>query len=124
MKIPELIRQYTSPNPGKRKNQRLALSLPLEYCSPGSTSPHLAYTIDISEGGLSMHVLQRLENGQKLKVKVYYDAGPKIDCIELFGEVIRVDSLPKSEGYRCSVIFVDLSSETMKELRKFLKSLY
>jgi hypothetical protein len=41
------------------------------------------------------------------------------------GEVIRVGRLGKSEKeYRYAVRFVDLSSDILKKLRKFLKSLY
>ena len=125
MNIAELIRQHTSAKPEKRGHHRLFLSLPLEYSLPESSYPRLAYTVDIGEGGLSMHVPQELEKGQNLRVKVYYDSASGIDCIEVLGEVIRLDSLEKSEKeYRCAVRFVDLSSEIMKKLRKFLKSLY
>lgn len=81
--------------------------------------------VDICEGGLLMHTRQKLEIGQNLRVKFYYDSAAGMDCIQALGEVIRVDKLGKSgKEFSCAVRFLDLSSENLKNLRKFLKSLY
>ncbi len=123
MKISELIREYTSAKPGKRKP--VLLSLPIEYSLPEWSYPRLAHTVDISEGGLSMHTPHKLENGQNLRVRIYHDSASGLDCTEIVGEVIRVDNMEKSEKeYRCSVAFIDLSSNVMNNFRKFLSSLY
>jgi hypothetical protein len=59
-----------------------------------------------------MHTPEKLEIGQNLRVKFYYDSPAGIDCVQALGEVIRVDRLGKSEKeYRCAVRFVDLSSD-------------
>ncbi len=71
-----------------------------------------------------MHAPERLEVGQSLIVKFYYSVS-EIDCVQALTEVVRVDRLGKSEkDYRCAVRFVELSSDSMEKLSKFLKSLY
>jgi c-di-GMP-binding flagellar brake protein YcgR len=123
--IAQILHQATSAKIEKRKNFRLSLHLPLEYYFPESSLLRLAYMVDICEGGLLMHNLEKLEIGQKLRVRFYYDSATGMECIQALGEVIRVDKLRKTrEEYRCAVKFFDLSSENLKKLRRFLKSLY
>ena len=96
----------------------------MEYFLVESSSPRLGYTVDVSEGGLLMHVSEKLQAGLNLKIKFYYASASGIDSIQVLGEVIRVDRLGKSgKEYRCAVRFVDLPSDILKQLRKFLKSL-
>lgn len=96
----------------------------MEYFLEESSCPHLGYTVDLCEGGLLMHIPEKLRVGQNLKIKFYYASASGIDCIQAFGEVIRVDRLGKSGmEYRCAVRFFDLPSDILKQLRKFLKGL-
>jgi c-di-GMP-binding flagellar brake protein YcgR len=123
--IVQIINQATSAKFEKRRHFRLSLHLPMEYSFPESSRLRLAYTVDICEGGLLMYTRQKLEIGQKLRVKFFFDSSAGMDCIQVLGEVIRVDRLGKSgKEFRCAVRFFDLSSEILKKLRKFLKSLY
>ena len=123
--IVQIINQATSAKFEKRRHFRLSLHLPMEYSFPESSRLRLAYTVDICEGGLLMYTQQKLEIGQKLRVKFFFDSSAGMDCIQVLGEVIRVDRLGKSgKEFRCAVRFFDLSSEILKKLRKFLKSLY
>ena len=72
-----------------------------------------------------MYTPEKLKIGQKLRVKFFFDSVAGLDCVQALGEVIRVDRLGKSKKeYRCAVRFFDLSSDILKKLRKFLKSLY
>jgi len=125
LNIAQIINRTTSAKSEKRRHFRLSLHLPVEYSFPESSRPRLAYTVDICEGGLSMYSRQKLEIGKSLKINLYYDSSAELDCIQVLGEVIRVDRLGKSgKEFWCAVSFFDLSSETLKQLRKFLKSLY
>jgi len=66
----------------------------------------------------------RLVNA-RLRVKFYYNSAAGPECAQILGEVIRVDRADKSgKEYRCAVRFVDLPSDILKKLQKFLKSLY
>jgi len=123
--IPQKIHQATSAKSEKRKHLRLSLRLPTEYSLPESSQPHLAYMVDVCEGGLLMSTSENLDIGQNLSLKLYYDSAVGIDYIRAPGEIIRVDRLGKSEKeYRCAVRFYDLLPDFLKKLRKFLESLY
>jgi c-di-GMP-binding flagellar brake protein YcgR len=125
MTIAELIKQATSDKPGNRKHPRLSLRLPMEYFLPGSPRQRLAYMHDICEGGLLVHTPEKLEIGQNLRVKFYHVSGSAVESIQTPGEVVRVDRLEKSgKEYRSAVKFVDLPPNVLKDLQKFLKSLY
>ncbi len=121
METQELIRQDISAQPGNRRQRYL--SLPIEYSLPEWSYHCFSHTIDISELGLSMHVPQEFDKGQNLRLTIYDSS--QIYCTEVLGEIIRVDSFEKpGKGYRCSVAFVDRSSEIVEKLRKFLQSFY
>jgi c-di-GMP-binding flagellar brake protein YcgR len=123
--IARLIDRVTSAKSEKREYFRLSLHLPMEYSFPDSSGHRVAYTVDISEGGLLMYSSQKLEVGQNLNLKFYFHSAAGLDYVQALGEIIRVDRLGKSEKEcRYAVRFVDLSSDTSKKLRKFLKSLY
>jgi c-di-GMP-binding flagellar brake protein YcgR len=123
--IAQIINQATSAKSEKRRHFRLSLHLPMEYSFPESSRLRLAYMVDICEGGLMMYSRQKLEIGQNLRVKFYYDSAAELECVQVLGEVIRVDRLGKSgKEFSCAVRFLDLSSENLKKLRKLLKSLY
>ncbi len=121
--IPALVRQYLSAQPGKRR--QIFLSLPVEYSLPEWSYHCFAYTIDIGESGLSMHIPQKFEQGQSLRLKIYYEESSGAHCLEVLGEVTRVDSFEKPEkGFRCFVSFFGIPSELNKKLEQFLKSFY
>ena len=123
--IAQIIHQATSGNSEQRRHFRLSLHLPMEYSFSESSRLRLAYMVDICEGGLLIYATEKLDIGQNLGVKFYYDSAAGIDCIEALGEIMRVDRLGKSrKEFRYAVKFFDLSSENLKKLRKFLKSLY
>ena len=123
--IAELIHQATSGKSEKRRHLRLSLHLPMEYSFPESSRHSLAYTVDLCEGGLLMYTPEKLEIGQNLRVKFYYDSADGLDFFQALGEVIRVDKLGKSGNeHRCAVRFVNPPTNFMKKLRKFLKHLY
>ena len=123
--IVQIINQATSAKFEKRRHFRLSLHLPMEYSFPESSHFHLAYTVDICEGGLLMYTRQKLMIGQSLRAKFYYASAADLDCVQVLGEVIRVDRLGKSgKEFWCAVRFFDLSPDTLKKLGKFLKSLY
>ena len=80
---------------------------------------------DICEGGLLMYTPEKLDAGQNLMVKFYYDSGAGMDCIQAFGEVIRIDNLGKSgKEYIYGVRFSDIQPNFLKNLRKYLQNLY
>jgi Tfp pilus assembly protein PilZ len=114
-----------SAKPEKRRHPRLSLHLPLEYSSPESSRLRLAYMGNICEGGLLMYTPKKMDIGQNLRVKFYYNSPSGMDYIQAFGEVMRVEKLGAAgKDYRCGVRFSNMPPDYLKRFRKFLKSLY
>jgi len=121
----KIIPNSNSAKSEKRRYPRLSLHLPLEYSFLESARLRLAYMKNICEGGLLMYTPQKMDIGQNLRVKFYYDSAAGMDSIQALGEVIRVEKLGTSgKDYSCGVRFSDMPSDYLKKFRKFLKSLY
>ena len=109
----------------RRKHPRFNVDLPVEYHRVESTLHQTGRALNASEGGLLIYFPERMEIGQQLRVKLYFSAGSDLESVECFVEVIWVDiHLGESWGdHRSGVKFVDVSSEDLNKIRKFLKSL-
>jgi len=109
----------------RRKHPRFNVDLPVEYHRVESTLRQTGRALNASEGGLLIYFPERMEIGQQLHVKLYFSAGSDLESVECFVEVVWVDiHLGEAWGdHRSGVKFVDVSSEDLNKLRKFLKSL-
>jgi c-di-GMP-binding flagellar brake protein YcgR len=125
MNIAALVNQLTWIEAEKRRYHRLSLHLPMEYSLEESPRFRLAHTVDICEGGLSIHVPEKLRIGQNMIIKFYYPSPSGLDYGEALAEIIRVERLDRSgKEYRCALQFLDSSSDLLKKFQGFLKSLY
>ena len=109
----------------RRKHPRFNVDLPVEYTRLESTLRQTGRALNASEGGLLIYFPERMEIGQQLRVKLYFSAGTDLQSVECFVEVVWVDiHLGESWGdHRSGVKFLDVSSEDLNKIRKFLKSL-
>jgi c-di-GMP-binding flagellar brake protein YcgR len=109
----------------RRKHPRFNVDLPVEYTRLESTLRQTGRALNASEGGLLIYFPERMEIGQQLRVKLYFSAGTDLESVECFVEVVWVDiHLGESWGdHRSGVKFLDVSSEDLNKIRKFLKSL-
>jgi c-di-GMP-binding flagellar brake protein YcgR len=125
MHIAGLVNQLAWGKPEKRRYHRLSLHLPMEYSLDESSCFHLTHTVDICEGGLLIHVPEKLRIGQNMMIKFYYPSASGVDYGQVLAEIIRVERLDRSgKEYKCALQFLDLSSDLLKKFQKFLKSLY
>ncbi len=72
-----------------------------------------------------VYLAERVETGQLLRLKFFFPSGSELRGIEFIAEVVWKDiHLGKDWGdYRCGLRFIEISSEDLEELKKFLKSL-
>jgi hypothetical protein len=66
-----------------------------------------------------------MEIGQQLRVKLYFSVDSDLESVECLVEVVWMDiHLGESWGdHRSGVKFVDVSSDDLNKVRKFLNSL-
>ena len=109
----------------KRKHPRFNVDLPVEYTRVESTLRQTGRALNASEGGLLIYFPERMEIGQQLRVKLYFSTGSDLESVECLVEIVWVDiHLGESWGdHRSGVKFVDVSSDDLNKVRKFLKSL-
>jgi hypothetical protein len=109
----------------RRKHPRFNVDLPVEYTRMESTLRQTGKALNASEGGLLIYFPERMEIGQQLRVKLYFSVDSDLQSVECFVEVVWVDiHLGEAWGdHRSGVRFVDVSSDDLNKIRKFLKSL-
>jgi hypothetical protein len=116
--------RYGTVNFEKRKHPRFSVDLPVEYSRSDQFVEH-GRTINASEGGLLLHLPERMEMGKYLRLKLFFTMGSELNAVETVVEVVWVDMhLGKDWGdYRTGVRFVEISTENISKLKDFLKSL-
>jgi c-di-GMP-binding flagellar brake protein YcgR len=107
----------------ERKHPRFLLNLPIEYYRVDSDFNQAGYTVNASESGLMVNLPEKLEVGQLLQMKLFFSFGPDINSIEILSQVVWTDPSGSEEGYRSGVKFIEVSSESLKQLINFLQKL-
>lgn len=109
----------------RRGYPRFAVDLPIEYCRIDSSGSSAGRVINASEGGLLVYLPERMEIGQRLRLKLFFTSGSDLNTIEMLTEVVWMDiHLGKGWGdYRLGTRFIDICSEDWTRLQHFLKSL-
>jgi len=107
----------------KRRHPKFSVTLPIEYWQNDKSKSRVGRTIDVSEGGLLVHLSEPMEIGQILELTIFMTSGAVLDSIKglVRVEVVLQDtSLREEGGYRIGVKFVDISTEDMHKLKTFL----
>lgn len=109
----------------RRKHPRFNIDLPIEYSLLPSPKSHPGRAFNASEGGLLVYLSEKVEIGQLLQLRLFFPSGSQFNAVELTAEVVWMDiHLGKDWGdYRCGLKFVDISSDGLNKLKKFLRSL-
>ena len=112
-------------NVERRKYPRFSVDLPTEYYRIDSTPVLTGRALNIGQGGLLIYFPEQMEIGQRLRLRLFFSTGSKLNTIELLAEVVWVD-LHIDEGwgdYRSGVKFVDISADDITKLKSFLEGL-
>ena len=110
----------------RRKHPRFSVALPIEYWQTDQPRSRHGRTVDVSEGGLLLHLSELMEIGQILRVRLFMISGPDIASVEALAqvEVVWQDIYQGKEGdYRVGVKFVEISPQNVEQLKKFLHNL-
>ena len=112
-------------NVERRKYPRFSVDLPIEYYWIDKPAGSRGRGLDISEGGLLIYFSERMEIGQRLRLRLFFSMGSELNTIELLSEVAWVEMRIGEDwgDYRTGVKFVDISPDDMTKLKTFLISL-
>ena len=109
----------------RRINPRFNVDLPIRYYKPDSTTGRNGRAMNVSEGGILIHLPDRMEIGQMMKLKLSFLSSLDLESVEAVTEVIWWDfDLWEVWGdYRSGMKFVNMSSEDNEKYKNFLKHL-
>jgi c-di-GMP-binding flagellar brake protein YcgR len=108
----------------RRRHSRFPGTFPIEYWKTGDLQSHPSQAINVSEGGLLIHLSEQPEIGQKLKLNLFIGSSPDLSPVEAIVQVVWKDTHFAEEGdCRAGVKFVDISWKDMEELKNFLNPL-
>jgi hypothetical protein len=108
-----------------RRHPRFSINLPITYWRSPDRDSHFSHAVDVSEGGLKVYLPEPIENGQILKLNLFYAASfDKLTIIEAVVQVVWGDNRVGKDGYyRTGVKILDISSADLDSLRSFLNTL-
>lgn len=118
--------RYGIVNFERRKYPRFSIDLPIEYSQTDSSLGHPGRTANISEGGLLIYLPERVELGQRLRLKLFFASiSESLYTMEVLVEVVWRSSASGEFGknYPCGVKFIDVRLMDMNKLERFLESL-
>jgi hypothetical protein len=109
----------------RRINPRFNVDLPIRYYKPDSTTGRNGRAMNVSEGGILIHLPDRMEIGQMMKLKLSFLSSLDLESVEAVTEVIWWDfDLWEVWGdYRSGMKVVDMSSKDNEKYKNFLKHL-
>lgn len=109
----------------RRKYPRFSIDLPIEYSYLSNSTVHSGRALNASEGGLLVYLPEKMEVGQRLRVKLFFHFRATLNAVEMIAEVVWIDlHLPEGWGdYRCGLRFIDISPENLALLKDLLASL-
>ena len=126
MEKEEIEPRFGVVNLERRIYQRFLVTLQIEYWQNDKSKNRVGRTVDVSEGGLLLHLSEPMEIGQIFELTLFVTSGPDLDSIEALVqvEVVWKDIyLGKDGDYRIGVRFVDIAAEDMDKLKTFLSTL-
>ena len=109
----------------RRKHPRFSIDLPIEYWQLDKSKSRLGRTIDVSEGGLLLHLPEPMDIGQVLGLTIFITSGPDLSSIEALTQVQIVwkDTHGEKYGdYRVGVKLIEISQEDMGKLKNLLNT--
>ncbi len=107
----------------RRKHPRIPVRLPLDYWEEPNTLQG-GLVADISEGGLCVHSIHRIEIGVQLRIRVYISRDEyRLDCIQGSGKVIWRSLHRDGEwrGYKYGLYLTAMALDDRQWIRQLLK---
>jgi c-di-GMP-binding flagellar brake protein YcgR len=108
----------------RRRHPRYSVDFPIEYWETNKLKSRPSRALNVSEGGLLMHLSEALEIGQELRLNLFTGSSPDLDPLEALVQVVWKDTHLGQEGdYPTGVKFVDISWKDRDGLKNFLDTL-
>jgi PilZ domain len=108
----------------KRQHPRFSVKLPLDYWqTPDAIQGGLV--ANVSETGLLMHSVHKIQIGTKLRVRVYLSKDNSLDCIEGNAKIVWMNFHREQDwkGYRYGMYIMQMPPNYQDRLTKYILTL-
>ena len=106
----------------RRRSPRSLINLPLEYQVMNAPHAHGGLVANMSDSGLLIHSVRKIDIGTKLNIAVLFPKGYQLANFEVVAEVVWKDYYREAdwEGYQYGLKFTHMSGEDHSKLKELL----
>jgi PilZ domain len=106
----------------KRRSRRSLINLPLEYRVLNAPHAHGGLVANMSDSGLLVHSVRKIDIGTKLNIAVLFPKGYQLANFEVVAEGVWTDYYREAdwEGHQYGLKFTRMSEEDHSKLRQLL----
>jgi c-di-GMP-binding flagellar brake protein YcgR len=111
--------------PERRKYPRFDVDLPVKYLRTDLPDSRNGRVMNLSEGGLLIHLPDPMETGQELKLSLSFFLNSALDNVEVVSEVVwsEIHLFEPWGDYRSGIRFTAMSEKDSSKLKDFMKNL-
>ena len=133
--IPKTIRPVRDPNGSspkgglflieRRKHPRISVELPFDYSLVEKEGSSRGIAADVSEGGLLVYLLDKIEIGTLLRIEILFSKGTELTTIQAIVKVVWSDLVPKENWaeYQYGVQFQSFFKGDLNRLKVLLREI-
>ena len=105
----------------RRRHPRFPAALPIEYGRIDNPKNSPGHATNISESGVTASIPERIQVGEKLRLKIFFSVAPGLHAITGTGKIVWSNADTQKEGYGHGLEIEDFSSQDMEKLKSFLE---
>jgi hypothetical protein len=107
----------------RRRNPRVSIELPFDYSLFEEGEGRRGILADASEGGLLVHLLERVERGELVRMEILFSRGTELITIAVIAKVIWSETAAKESWarYRYGLQFLSFRRGDVEKLKVLLK---
>ena len=111
--------------PERRKYPRFDVDLPVKYLRADVPVSSNGRVMNLSEGGLLIHLPDPMETGQELKLNLSFFMDSALDSVEAMSEVVwsEIHLFEPWGDYRSGIRFTAMSEKDSSKLKDFMRNL-
>ena len=110
-------------NVDRRRHSRIHVEFPFDYSLVESGEAYRGIGVDASEGGLLVHLLEKIEIGAMLIMEMLFKKGTELTVIKAMAKVVWSDLAAEQRWgeYRCGLQFLSFYKGDLPRLKGLLK---
>jgi len=107
----------------RRRHPRISIELPFDYSFFEKGEDHRGILADASEGGLLVHLLEKIDVGSLLRIEILFSRGTELVTIEAISKVVWSDLAARESWaeYRYGLQFLSFYQGDIHKLKMLLK---